>query len=61
VAPASTRLPDVGVTRAAIICVVAMNPNTPAAVSSTVSVGCSRKESSVVPASVVTIDSSDHA
>ena len=38
-----------------------MNPNTPAAASSTVKVGCRRKDSSVVPASVVSIDSSDHA
>ena len=38
-----------------------MNPNAPAAVSRTVSVGCSRKDSSVVPASVVSIDSSDQA
>ena len=41
--------------------VASTNPNAPAALSSTISVGCSRNDSSVVPASVVTIDSSDHA
>ena len=48
-------------TRAASGRVTSMNPNAPAAVSSTVSVGCSRNDSSVVPTSVVSIDSSDHA
>ena len=38
-----------------------MNPNAPAAVSSTVKVGCSRNESSVVPASVVSMESTDQA
>ena len=38
-----------------------MNPNTPAADSSTTSVGWSRNDSRVVPTSVVSIDSSDHA
>ena len=38
-----------------------MNPNAPAAASSTVSVGCRRKDSRVVPTRVVSIDSSDHS
>ena len=58
---ATTRLPGRGVYRAAMARVASTNPNAPAAVSSTVSVGCSRNDSSVVPTSVVTIDSSDHA
>ena len=37
-----------------------MKPKTPAAVSNTVRVGCSRKDSSVVRANVASIDSSDH-
>ena len=36
-------------------------PENPAAQSNTVGVGCSRKDSRVVLASVVSIDSSDHA
>ena len=47
--------------RAAIALATSMKPNAPAAESSTVSVGCSRKDSSVVPSSVVSIDSSDQA
>ena len=35
-------------------------PNAPAATSSTVNVGCSRNDNSVVRASVVSIDTSDH-
>ncbi len=38
-----------------------MKPKAPAAASSTVSVGCSRNDNRVVPRSVVSIDSSDHA
>ena len=61
-AAATTRRPVLGLYRARPSpCVTSMNPNAPAAVSSTVRVGCSRNDSSVVPASVVSIDSSDHA
>ncbi len=45
--------------RDAIASVTSMNPNTPAADSSTVSVGCSRNDSRVVPSRVVSIDSAD--
>ena len=48
-------------TRAARARVTSMKPNAPAAVSSTVSVGSSRNDNSVVPTSVVSIDNSDHA
>ena len=46
--------------RAASASVTSMKPKTPAVASNTVSVGCSRKDSSVVRASVASIDSSDH-
>ena len=47
--------------RVAMAKATSMKPKAPAADSSTVSVGCSRKDSSVVPTRVVSIDSSDHA
>ena len=46
--------------RAARALVSSTKPKAPAVASNTVSVGCSRKDSSVVRASVASIDSSDH-
>ena len=46
--------------RAASAIVSSTKPKTPAAASNTVSVGCSRNDSSVMRASVASIDSSDH-
>ncbi len=60
-ATATTRLAFSGWYRRAIASVISMKPNAPAAVSSTVRVGCSRNDSRVVPARVVSIDSSDQA
>ena len=60
-AAATMRLPVSSPRRAAKARAVSMNPSVPAAVSSTVRVGCRRNDSRVVPASVVTIDSSDQA
>ena len=60
-AAATMRRLVVPVYRAAIASVASMKPNVPAAVSSTVRVGCRRNDSSVVPTSVVSIDSRDHA
>ena len=61
VAAATTRWALTVLTRAASARVVSMKPNAPAAASRMVRVGCNRNDSSVVPTSVVSIDSSDHA
>jgi hypothetical protein len=55
------RLPTSGRHLPAIASAASTNPKAPAAASSTVSVGCKRNDSSVVRASVVSIDSSDQA
>ncbi len=62
-APAATTIlrPVSGLYLRATARVSSRNPNAPAAVSRTVSVGASRNDSSVVPASVVSIDNSDQA